>query len=360
VHTSPADWAVVLAALLGIALVLGTGIVLLEQPGRVGNFRRARRWSVVGLCTVLVAIVCVALLQSGPTAAVSPSPSSATGAPLATVLRDVKESDQIRTLSPGTVPPLSEAIDSASLADLGVPAPSTGCWPGESQSTVPACIFGDRTGSHTMVLYGDSHAGMWFQALDDIATRAHWRLVALVKGGCPAAPLSTQPTGGGGDLVACDQWHRYAIDRINRIAPSLLVVSQASYYTTPEGIRYTPTQWQRGMSELLSRVTASVKAVIGNLAGAENLGPLCLSQHVHDVQVCSILHAKSRFIAYDHAERRAAALERTRYIDVTPWFCDKTCGSVIASYDVYFFGNHVAVEYSRFLEGVLAQSLGLN
>jgi hypothetical protein len=224
---------------------------------------------------------------------------------------------------------------------------------------VPSCIFGDRTGSNTMVLFGDSHAGMWFQALDDIAKRAHWKLVALLKGGCPADLLSTQPTGGGGDLVACDEWHRYAVDRINRIDPDLLVVSQASYYTTPSGIRYTSTQWQRGMSQLLSRVKASVKVVIGNLPGSPTLGPLCLSQHMHDVQACSVVHSQSRFIAYNRAERRATSLEHARYIDVTPWFCDKTCSSVIGDYDVYFFGNHVAVNYSRFLEGVLAQSLDL-
>ena len=41
-----------------------------------------------------------------------------------------------------------------------------------------------------MVIYGDSHAGMWFDALNVIAKEAHWRLVDLWKGGCPADSLT--------------------------------------------------------------------------------------------------------------------------------------------------------------------------
>jgi hypothetical protein len=162
-------------------------------------------------------------------------------------------------------------------------------------------------------------------------------------------------------LVACDKWHEYAIKRINRIDPNLLIVSQASYYLMPSGVVYTSGQWQRGLQDLLTRVTApkTTKVILGNLPGAANLGPGCLSQHVDSVQICSISPNHSRFVGDNRAEKRAAVVEGARYIDVTPWFCAKTCTSVIGHYDVYFYGNHVAVGYSRFLEGVLSKALNL-
>ena len=35
--------------------------------------------------------------------------------------------------------------------------------------------------AHTMVVYGDSHGGMWFQTLNSIARSIHWRLTYLGK-----------------------------------------------------------------------------------------------------------------------------------------------------------------------------------
>ena len=166
---SPLDWAVLLAVLLGITLVLGVGLVLLEQPGLAGRFARTRRWSVVGLAIVLLAVLISAECQGRTAASVAPTPAPVKAVSLAAVLRDVKVSDDIRTVPQNLIPPLSQ-VESGS--NLGIPALSTGCSPDTIQSTVPACVFGDRSGSHTMVLYGDSHAGMWFDAIDDIATRA--------------------------------------------------------------------------------------------------------------------------------------------------------------------------------------------
>ena len=62
---------------------------------------------------------------------------------------------------------------------------------------------------------------------------------------------------------------------------------------------------------------------------------------------------------YNNAERRAATASGARYISTTPWFCAKRCNAVIGNHDVYFNPYHVAVGYSEFLEGVLAESFNL-
>ena len=40
-------------------------------------------------------------------------------------------------------------------------------------------MFGDLNSTHTMVVYGDSHAAMWFHTLDLVANLIHWRLAYL-------------------------------------------------------------------------------------------------------------------------------------------------------------------------------------
>ena len=348
----------VLVALLASVLTY----VLVENPIRHAKPLLRIRWASVGFGAVLVGLALgVVTVQSNLAGGSDVDPRKATpsaagpSVPLQIVRRLVVAADGIQTVPEDLIPALSQA-DSSS--NLGIPPVSTGCWPGVSQGTVPACTFGDRLGTRTMILYGDSHAGMWFRALDDIATRAHWKLVILTKGSCPAAALPSQAPGTTGDWVACDQWHQFAINRINRIDPNLLVISQAAYELNPDGRHYTVVQWKHGLEQLLRRVTAAktVKLVLGDppVSG----GPDCLAQHTDDVQACS-LPPVSFLTPYNKVERLAAAAEGARYVSVTPWFCAKRCSSVIGPFSVYYLTNHVAVRYSLFLENVLQSALDL-
>ena len=321
--------------------------VVVENPVRHARSLLRIRWASVGLGAVLVAVALGAItVQSDVASGSGPRPTTAAPLPsgtasLQTVLRLVAASNSIRTVPSDLVPPLSEAVTQPKT-NVGYPPVDTGCWPGYSQSTVPACTFGDRAGARTMVLYGDSHAGMWFRALDDIATSAHWRLIVLTKGSCPASPLHTHIFFKYGDWATCDQWHRFAISRINRVAPDLLIVSQFTN-TNPKGLRYTPAQWRRGMVQLLRAITApkTMKVVLGDIPSSA--GPDCLARHADNVQMCSTFRGTRTTTPYNEAERSAATAEGARYIAVLPWFCAKKCSGVIGKFAVYFNPYHVAL-----------------
>jgi peptidoglycan/LPS O-acetylase OafA/YrhL len=335
--------------------------VVVENPIRHAKFLFRVRWASIGLGAALVVVTLGAITVQADLAGASGIVNKKELAPRAAspkrLLALVAEAQDIQNIPSNLVPPFSQVVTKPH-SELGFPAVSTGCRPTTSQSRVPACVFGDRIGARTVVLYGDSHAGMWFEALNDIAKHAHWRLVVLFKPACLASPLPTHALGTTGEWVACDQWQHFALDHINQIDPDLLIVSQASYYTNPEGIRYTPTQWQRGVELLLARVTApkTAKVVLGNIPSSE--GPDCLARHTADVQACAS-SPRSALSPYNDAEKRAAKRDQARYVDVTPWFCTTTCSAIIGSYDVYLPGGHVSSAYSRFLEGVLAATLDL-
>jgi hypothetical protein len=214
------------------------------------------------------------------------------------------------------------------------------------------------------VLYGDSHAGMWFDAMNLIADVAHWKLVYLGKGYCPATILPyANPTGfgrPGGEYTQCDQWHRYALGRMAQIHPDLVVVTQ-EFRNRPDGTAYTDAEWQQGMEKTLGQlpVPASHVVVIGNIPSLPESPPQCLSRNTGDVQACSA-PLSSDIAGYNAAERSAAAHTGARYVDVIPWFCSTTCTGIIGRYEVYLDDYHITQAYSIYLGRVLSDAIGLS
>jgi hypothetical protein len=208
--------------------------------------------------------------------------------------------------------------------------------------------------TRTIVLYGDSHAEMWFTAIDDIAIRDGWRFVLLAKGACPAADvLGHLVSAVAGEQHACAAWHPCVFARINALRPDLLIVTQESY-KQPDGTPYTQAQWTRALAGTLRRLHARRTVVLGNIPSSP--GPKCLLERT--IRQCSTTRVgpSSRFIP---AERDAARAAGATYVNVTPWFCATRCSPVIGPYDVYFDPSHVALGYTQYLEGVLGQALGV-
>ena len=63
-----------------------------------------------------------------------------------------------------------------------------GCHAGRTVTTARTCVYGDRHGSRTMVVFGDSHVAEWFGALSRAAKSEHVTLYWLTS---RRAPLST-------------------------------------------------------------------------------------------------------------------------------------------------------------------------
>ncbi|HLX88366.1 MAG TPA: SGNH hydrolase domain-containing protein, partial [Acidimicrobiales bacterium] len=250
--------------------------------------------------------------------------------------------------------------------DFGGPASGTGCWANTLETSVPSCVFGDPQGSKTVVLYGDSHAAMWFNALDDITQKDHLRLVVLTKAACGAGLLHFGNSVGWGnpqgEYAECDAWHRFALSRIQQIHPSLVIVSQEVDFA-PGHRLFTLSQWRNGLEATLRRIVSpgTTALVLGDIPIAEwNVGalfPRCLSINAQAIHHCVTFPAFGR--NYRQAEAQAAANVGVRYVNVIPWFCLNKCPAVIGHYAVYMDPWHVSATYTRFLEPLLVKSTGL-
>jgi peptidoglycan/LPS O-acetylase OafA/YrhL len=331
---------------------------LVENPIRHLAFARRHPWSSIGIGVGLIALtlsfLTVQLREHAPSDYTTSAPVRVDG---------TASIDQVEQLVASALR-IREAPTNITPASWGGPPGASGCWPTVGQTSVPSCIFGDPLGSHTMVLYGDSHTAMWFQALDDIARKAHWRFMLLGHGSCPAemVPILSPPGLGssGSEYHACDQWHTFAIHRINSTKPNLVLITQA-VVAGPHFVATSPEKWKSGF-EAVFRALAPSHArieVLGNVPLLNESGPDCLSQHQTDVQACWTNMPDSA-APYRSAERMAAVAYGARYINLLPFFChDNVCPVVVGRYDVYLDREHVAAPYAEFLEGALSQLLHL-
>ena len=275
-----------------LALVLLAVVISMASYAIVEN--PIRHWKVssritvgAGVAGVVATVAILSLIieiesLSSAGSGVPPAPN------VQAVVHQVAEAKSITKVPASIVPALAQAE-----SDWGGEVEGAGCSPGLTQSTEHLCFLGDVHAHRLLIVYGDSHSLMWLPAFDSIAQNAHMRLLVLGKTNCPASlvtvggPPGTGPSGS--PFVACDRWHNWALRTINRLSPSMLVVSQASYYLTPELKAFTAAQWKSGLTNLFKAVRNphTEKVVLGNIPWLSQPGPSCLSSHLDDALACS-------------------------------------------------------------------------
>jgi hypothetical protein len=310
----------------------------------------------LALVTVLLAIPTPANPAAQPVG-VSPVPTS-------TVLRLVAAAARITTLPKGLTPSLEDAArDGGDLLAQTQP----GCYPGwTQQASVPACVWGDRAGSHTLVLLGDSHARMWLPAFDAIGKRLHWKVVLLAKSNCPPPYTDFYNWVTRSAYPACDRWHSYTIGRINHTNPDLVVMSGSDEHpANGQNKPVTRADWAAALLKTLRMITSpkTTKVILGP---TPQLGKVpyptmsaveCLAAHEEDVQACSSRRATMLPYLYGDTDRAVAKQAGVQYIDVFPWFCSSVCTAVIGNMVVYGRANHVTATYATYLSGALQAAL---
>jgi peptidoglycan/LPS O-acetylase OafA/YrhL len=342
---------------IGVAFVLSIiSYQIVENPIRHSKFIRRNRWASLTLGVVLIVVTVVGttlVVDRESAGGVSLAKDKITAGTTTQVAQLVAAAPQIQKLPIDLTPDLVQAPQ-----DYG--AVRGPCNPGVTQLSVPSCVFGDPNGKKTMVLYGDSHAQMWFQAMNNIAIAAHWRLVILGKGYCMANHYPPRSQLGDNAVIElCQTWQSFAYKRIRQLKPNLVVITQ-EVQTAPDRRPYTAAQWQQALERTIHRLSSPQTKfiVLGNIPKLKFSPPDCLAQHPSAIQICST-HRPLYPSAYEQAELHGVTAMGGRYISVTPWFCSTRCTSVVGHYELYLNELHVTQTYTLFLQNVLAQQLDL-
>lgn len=237
-----------------------------------------------------------------------------------------------------------------------------GCEVSGSTTTSPPCVYGDPNGAKTVVLLGDSHAGMWFPALELAAKRAHWKLVELVRPACPAPEITFWDQENNRPNTTCDTWRANAIARINQAKPDVVVVTSASpgQQTTARRAA-TGDEWYAGLKQTLAKMTIpGRRVVLGDIPLLDQPGPDCLAAHENNVQACSTRLSDAVSEVLVGPEQQAAKDTGAQYIGVEPWLCSDVCTPIVRNIEVYKDRYHITATYARFLSGSLQDALAMH
>ena len=268
--------------------------VLLERPIRRIEIVVRRPALGLGAGSVLAAIAIAIVALSG--SLVGPLASTAAAPARLTAQHKLASSDLIagaRTIKvPSNLRPPLSAMASALPRII-----ADGCELGFGRDQIKPCIYGDRGSHTTVVLFGDSHAGHWFDALNWISNRRHWRMVVMTKEGCTPAEVTFRDD----PNSLCARWREKAKARIARLHPALVIVSWARWMeplaSQKAGVLTGPGgPWQDGLAAIFQFLRRSAKQVIfiSDTPYLPQSAPDCVAGHLSDVRPCTTNEATQR------------------------------------------------------------------
>ena len=293
---------------------------------------------------VFATVLLVLLSASSMELASASTPSATPPATSAQIIAQVTASSKIKSLTPGMLSQLSSIASYAADRYYKLPA---GCL------SPTACVFGDMSSKHTMVLLGDSHSRMWLPALVAVANNIGFRLVVIGHDSCPVASVVIP----GGAFNNCAGYRSTAFTVINTLKPQVVLMGNRTSYPSYKG---TQAQWQAGVRATLAALAPSgaTLGIIGDIQVFNLNVPSCLSLHPNGLALCGMKNPNTAIPGHEVGEAAAARVANVTYVDPTPYLCtSSSCSPVIGDYVVYVDSQHLAVPYVAYLTGVMTTAL---
>ncbi len=228
------------------------------------------------------------------------------------------------------------------------------------------CLYGDPTGTTSMVIAGDSHARQWVAPLDDLAKSQHMKLVTYVHPSCPMAPSEVRYIGGA-EMVKCTDWVKGSLASIAKLKPAVVVDAALA----PDGyakakLRLAPNAEQvaahRAALEGFVRDGAKVVAMADTPYEPQDV-PDCVAAHPeHQSAACAGRRATVLDGRPQPLLQAASTVAGVTVLDLSNELCtEKACPAVIGGVIVYQDSHHLTQTYARslrpFIEAALTRDL---
>ncbi|UUW92727.1 acyltransferase family protein [Pimelobacter simplex] len=336
---------------------------LVEDPLRTGSLLRpVPRVLVVGAAAMAVVVAAAAGLRAALPAEQEfalPSPSSCTGPGALDPGNDCPS-----VVGEGPARPGPVQVARQNREEIAYP----GCQASFEGTDLRSCDLGVDAGSarREIALVGDSHAGAWFPAFDEVGAREDWHIRTFAKTSCPPTlALRVLPSEKDADYQRdCAAWVR-KLDRTLRADRSLDAVVVASYstayeYAEPEDATLADPAtdgfvdlWQRWRDAGLEVIVlADVPRTSGDYV------PTCLAEHQDPLQ-CAVPRREGLPAQRPITDAgRKADGRGIRLLDLTDRFCDRRwCYPQVGSVIVYRDYSHLSKEYALSLAPEIVRRL---
>ncbi|WP_167550814.1 acyltransferase family protein [Cryobacterium arcticum] len=327
-----------------------------QTPNFAAGAKPVRR-ALVGLRVALIGSIAVAAVALPGLAATTQRSSEAEIA-----LADAQASDFLclgwNAAQPGCAPAAntSSVIPDPIIAQRDVA--TVDCAQRGARTKLLTCEFGSKgDNAVSVVLAGDSHAGQWLPALENIALARNWKITTLLKTGCR---LTQAPAGTLAVDANCALWNQSAQDWIMSHTPDLVFVSGRS--SSADGIPTAEVDLRaqaNGIANAWRSVTANGSSLI---ALAETPQPVVGG--LTDPGACVLAHDQSQCTFREGLETSdpqplaAEMVPGVSLIDLSDEFCiDGYCPAVVGSILVYADNNHTTASFMQTLTVPLGRAL---
>ncbi len=322
---------------------------LVENPFRYApSFSRLpRRALAAGAAfTVLGLVAGVILTQSVGSSGVDPGSARAAAAKGAAALEpDPKTSpagEPVRSVDWITPDPLKARED--------VPvAYADGCQQDAVKSEPIVCTYGDKAGSTTVALVGDSKVLQWLPAVQKIAERQHWKVLTITKSACAFADATI--INGSGPYTSCRDWNQKVDALLQQNPPDVVLTSsgkhQAVVGNNPSQVSVEAMAAGLGRSWRLATKAGSRVIVLRDTPSTGKQVDECVAEHTDDLTQCTFSRERGRRTDGSAPQLLAAKADKDAHlIDMTDQFCPRqTCVPVIGNVLVYRQGSHLTATY---------------
>ena len=331
--------------------------IFVEDKVRLAPFIARHKWR--SLAVALVAAVPVALAAVYITG--EPAPWNGTLGPSYPGAAALTGAVAFVPVAPILKPPdpISQTLDQTG-----------GCLNDFAASTPRECVFGDTANPVlTVALVGDSAAMEWFDALNAIAVRRHWKLVTELHSSCPWSSTLVLNWNGIGELTACQTWGAAVLhDLITTIRPNVVITSDYPSLLSTSGhpVNASPAAMAEigaGMAQYWTQLEAagiSVTPIKETPDLVEDV-PTCVDQHLTDLAQCDV--PVSEAVLRDSPVTDAAKLMngKVTVVNANSLICGpKVCAPVVGNVLVFGDRHHLTGPYSKstapFLEPLLLKA----
>jgi hypothetical protein len=355
--------------------------VLLEQPVRRSAWLAARTTrslvaggalSLVAAFTAVAVVVAVPPpVGSGRAAAsrlVTNHPATGASSPTSTAVATADSLDAqvnrlvYESLANSQVPASLTPSLTDAAADAPVPS-NDGCFDSFTDASVHPCLYGDTTSSRSIVLFGDSHALMWFPAIDNLANKQHDALVVMTKATCPPIDITLFSPDLARTYTECNEWRTAELQRMKALRPAVVILGfSREYGIADDHVVVDGPAWLSGLGEMITTIergTGARVVLMGDDPYPQQSVPDCLSQHLDDTPACAI---PKHYPFYNPGgipqEKAVAASTGAGYVDTDPWFCiASTCTVIVGNMLVYRDADHITATYASWLTPVIGAHL---
>ncbi len=218
------------------------------------------------------------------------------------------------------------------------------------------------------MLLGDSHAEHWLGGLDRVGRERGWKIVAMVKGGCPVASTAELANGRrAGWYRECERYHEWRVRRTLALRPAAVILSSWDHYVPVEGRasgwEVSPDAWRRGLRQTYERLSAAGLRTVA-IRGTPRTWfdvPACLSRRAAGAPLagdCGYDRRESRSAAASDAQTAAARGLPVRLVDMNDQICATArCGVERNGTVVFTDDNHLTASFTRSLAPALGARL---